>query len=99
MSPRADAPDAEVPEDGAEFPHASELAAFRAAAEGLDSRVAVERYAPHLLGDGKSARAVIGRTRRVLQRTARLQAAMTWPNSWIPLARAQGRGERHESLR
>src|ERR1700749_1179338 len=72
MAPRAGAPDAEAPEDVSGFPDASELAAFRAAAEGLDSRVAVERYAPHLLGDGKSARAVIGRTRRLLQRNARL---------------------------
>jgi len=54
------------------FPEASELAAFRAVAEGLDTRAAVARYAPHLLGDGRSARAVIGRTRRTLQRTARL---------------------------
>jgi site-specific recombinase XerD len=72
MAPRADAPDAEGPKDGLGFPDASELAAFRATAEGLDSRVAVERYAPHLLGDGKSARAVISRTRRLLQRIARL---------------------------
>jgi site-specific recombinase XerD len=72
MAPRADAPHAEAPEDGAGFPDASELAAFRAVAEGLDSRVAVERYAPHLLGDGRSARTVIGRTRRLLQRAARL---------------------------
>lgn len=57
---------------GPSFPGASELAAFRAASEGLETRAAVERYAPHLLGDGKSARAVIGRTRRLLQRTARL---------------------------
>ena len=72
MAPRAASADAEAPQDVPGFPDASELAAFRAATEGLDSRVAVERYVPHLLGDGKSARAVIGRTRRLLQRTARL---------------------------
>jgi len=70
MARRATPTDA--PEDGLSFPDASELAALRATVEGLDSRVAVERYAPHLLGDGKSARAVISRTRRLLQRTARL---------------------------
>jgi site-specific recombinase XerD len=61
------------PEDSLEeggFPDPSELAAFRAAAEGVETRAAVERYAPHLIGDGKSARAVIGRTRRTLQQIA-----------------------------
>jgi integrase len=58
--------------EASDFPDASELAAFRAVAEGIDTRVAVERYAPHLLGDGNSARAVIGRTRRQLQCKARL---------------------------
>ena len=72
MAPRADSTDDTVGEGASTFPDASELAAFRAVAEGLDTRLAVERYAPHLVGDGKSARAVIGRTRRLLQRTARL---------------------------
>jgi len=86
MAPRFDSTDDTADEGDSTFPDASELAAFRAVAEGLDTRVAVERYAPHLLGDGKSARAVLGRTRRFLQRAARL-------------ACAQERGERHESLR
>jgi site-specific recombinase XerD len=72
MARRADALAAEPPEDALGFPGASELAAFRAASEGLETRAAVERYAPHLLGDGKSARAVIGRIQRLLQRIARL---------------------------
>ena len=72
MANRADATRSGAPEDVPGFPGVSELAAFRAASEGLETRAAVERYAPHLLGDGKSARAVIGRTRRLLQRPARL---------------------------
>jgi len=72
MPNSADPTDDAAGEGGPSFPGASELAAFRAASEGLETRAAVERYAPHLLGDGKSARSVIGRTRRLLQRTARL---------------------------
>ena len=72
MAPRVEAPEAGAKAVAPGFPDASDLAAFRAASEGLDARAAVERYAPHLLGDGKSARAVIGRTRRLLQRCARL---------------------------
>ncbi len=53
------------------FPSADELAAFRAAAAGVDSREAVERYAPKLLGGRASARAVLGRIRRALQQAAR----------------------------
>lgn len=71
MVPRADDSVGSALEEVPGFPDSSELAAFRAVAEGLDTRVAVERFAPHLLGDGKSARAVIGRTRRLLQRAAR----------------------------
>lgn len=53
------------------FPTADELAAFRASMEGFSSRRAVERFAPKLLGDGASARAVLGRVRRALQTAAR----------------------------
>ena len=53
------------------FPGAGELAAFRAVMQGLDARQAVERFAPAELQSGATARAVIGRTRRALQRAAR----------------------------
>ncbi len=53
------------------FPSADELAAFRASMEGIGSREAVERFAPKLLGSGESARAVLGRIRRALQKAAR----------------------------
>jgi len=53
------------------FPSADELAAFRASMEGFGSREAVERFAPKLLGVGISARAILGRVRRSLQKAAR----------------------------
>jgi len=53
------------------FPSADELAAFRASMEGFGSREAVERFAPKLLGGGVSARAILGRVRRALQKAAR----------------------------
>jgi len=73
MADRAHAPAAGGPEDappGPAFPDVSELAGFRAASEGVDSRVAVERFVPHLLGEGTSARALIGRIRWALQHVA-----------------------------
>jgi site-specific recombinase XerD len=48
------------------FPDADELAVLRAWYEGLPVRRAVERYLPAALGDGQSARGVLGRIRRRL---------------------------------
>jgi site-specific recombinase XerD len=48
------------------FPDAGELAVLRAWYEGLAARKAVERYLPAQLGDGQSARGVLGRIRRSL---------------------------------
>ncbi len=61
----------ELSERFTRFPSADELAAFRASMEGIGSREAVERFAPKLLGSGESARAVLGRIRRALQKAAR----------------------------
>ena len=48
------------------FPDADELALLRAWYEGLPTRQAVARYLPTTLGDGRSARGVLGRIRRRL---------------------------------
>lgn len=48
------------------YPDASLLAALRAWYAGMPSREAVERYCPSALGDGTSARGVLGRLRRQL---------------------------------
>ncbi|WP_321788088.1 site-specific integrase [Paraburkholderia sp. J94] len=53
------------------FPDAAELAALRAWYAGVAVRAAVERYLPSALGDGKSARGVLGRIRRRLVSLAR----------------------------
>ncbi|MEX3843068.1 phage integrase family protein [Paraburkholderia sp. BR10882] len=53
------------------FPDADELAVLRAWYAGLAVRPAVERYLPSALGDGKSARGVLGRIRRRLVALAR----------------------------
>ncbi|TKC88747.1 integrase [Trinickia terrae] len=53
------------------FPAADELAALRAWYAGLSKREAVARYLPDRLGDGRSARAVLGRIRRQLVAVAR----------------------------
>jgi site-specific recombinase XerD len=55
----------------ANFPDADELAVLRAWYEGLPVRRAVERYLPSALGDGKSARGILGRIRRTLVTIAR----------------------------
>lgn len=59
------------PDDPPRFPAADELAVLRAWYAGLPVREAVERYQSALLGDGKSARGVLGRIRRRLQAIAR----------------------------
>lgn len=48
------------------FPDAASLAALRTWYAGVGSREAVERYCPSRLGEGKSARGVIGHIRRQL---------------------------------
>ncbi|WP_176050998.1 site-specific integrase [Burkholderia sp. BCC1644] len=53
------------------FPDADELAALRAWYAGMTVRQAVERYLPDRLGEGRSARGVIGAIRRRLVRVAR----------------------------
>ncbi|MBB3259278.1 site-specific recombinase XerD [Paraburkholderia bannensis] len=53
------------------FPDAAELAVLRAWYAGVAVRPAVERYLPSALGDGKSARGVLGRIRRRLVAIAR----------------------------
>ncbi|MGF6441143.1 phage integrase family protein [Paraburkholderia youngii] len=53
------------------FPATDELAVLRAWYAGLPVREAVKRYQPASLGDGKSARGVLGRLRRRLQAIAR----------------------------
>ncbi|CAG9260444.1 site-specific integrase [Paraburkholderia unamae] len=62
---------APAPSSSAGFPDADELAVLRAWYEGLPVRRAVARYLPAALGDGKSARGVLGRIRRRLQAIAR----------------------------
>ncbi|WP_321884716.1 site-specific integrase [Paraburkholderia bannensis] len=53
------------------FPDAAEFAVLRAWYAGVAVRPAVERYLPSALGDGKSARGVLGRIRRRLVSLAR----------------------------
>ncbi|WP_421042983.1 phage integrase family protein [Paraburkholderia sp. A2RI-6] len=65
---RVPAPPAPEP---AGFPDADELAMLRAWYSGLAVRQAVARYLPARLGDGKSARGVLGTLRRRLQALAR----------------------------
>jgi site-specific recombinase XerD len=55
-----------------DFPDADELAMLRAWYAGLPARQAVERYLPSALGNGKSARGVLGRIRSKLLDVARL---------------------------
>lgn len=53
------------------FPDADELSVLRAWYAGLPVRQAVERYLPAALGEGRSARGVLGRIRRKLASLAR----------------------------
>ncbi|MGF6920984.1 phage integrase family protein [Paraburkholderia sp. 40] len=50
----------------ARLPNADELAVLRAWYAGLPARQAVARYLPAAVGDGRSARGVVGRIRRTL---------------------------------
>jgi len=50
-----------------------EMATFRAWAQGLTARAAVERYLPAKLGNGRSARGVLGRIREQLVQLAEHQ--------------------------
>ncbi|WP_028223509.1 site-specific integrase [Paraburkholderia oxyphila] len=63
------------------FPDADELAMLRAWYSGLPVRQAVARYLPARLGDGKSARGVLGTLRRRLQALARAAHR----NDWVAL--------------
>ncbi|WP_298236062.1 site-specific integrase [uncultured Azohydromonas sp.] len=60
-----------TPATANELPDAAALAALRAWHEGLPTRAAVEQYLPQSLGDGASARGVLGDIRRQLQHLAR----------------------------
>jgi site-specific recombinase XerD len=60
-----------APAEPSGFPDADELAMLRAWYEGLPVRQAVMRYLPSALGDGKSARGVLGRIRQRLLAIAR----------------------------
>ncbi|WP_027814047.1 phage integrase family protein, partial [Burkholderia cenocepacia] len=72
MKPRlASPPSSDSAPAPAGFPDADELAALRAWYAGMTVRQAVERYLPDRLGDGRSARGVIGAIRRRLVRVAR----------------------------
>ncbi|WP_430507110.1 phage integrase family protein, partial [Burkholderia sp. BCCCDS15] len=72
MKPRlASPPSFDSPPAPAGFPDADELAALRAWYAGMTVRQAVERYLPDRLGEGRSARGVIGAIRRRLVRVAR----------------------------
>jgi hypothetical protein len=53
------------------FPDAASIATLRAWYAGMSSRPAVERYRPDALGDGRSARGVLGHIRRQLADFAR----------------------------
>ncbi|WP_087738351.1 site-specific integrase [Paraburkholderia piptadeniae] len=55
----------------ADFPDADALAALRAWYAGLPSREAVARYLPGRVGEGRSARGVLGQIRRTLTAAAR----------------------------
>ncbi|WP_446904332.1 phage integrase family protein [Burkholderia sp. YIM B11467] len=72
MKPRlASPPSPDSAPAPAGFPDADELAALRAWYAGMTVRQAVERYLPDRLGEGRSARGVIGGIRRRLVRVAR----------------------------
>lgn len=53
------------------FPDTASIATLRAWYAGMSSRAAVERYRPDALGDGRSARGVVGQMRRQLADFAR----------------------------
>lgn len=72
MTPRlASPPSSDSAPAPAGFPDADELAALRAWYAGMTVRESVERYLPDRLGEGRSARGVIGGIRRRLVRIAR----------------------------
>ncbi|MGF6444675.1 phage integrase family protein [Paraburkholderia youngii] len=60
-----------VTAEPADFPDADSLAALRAWYTGQSSREVVARYLPGEVGEGRSARGVLGRIRRRLQAIAR----------------------------
>jgi site-specific recombinase XerD len=86
------------------FPDADELAALRAWYAGLAVREAVARYLPGRLGEGQSARGVLGRIRRQLIAVARhvhrdeLASLLAHPDGERH-AQAKAVGEAIEALR
>ncbi|MGU7772739.1 phage integrase family protein [Burkholderia sp. MR1-5-21] len=86
------------------FPGADELAALRAWYAGVAIRQAVARYLPDRLGDGRSARGVIGAIRRRLVQIARqvgrrdVADVLTHPDG-ERLREAKAVGEAIEALR
>lgn len=97
MSPSNLPPAAALDESPPDFPSAAELAAFRAAMEGVPARHAVERFAPHTLDAGATARAVIGRTRRALQRASVDRGRPDW-SALFDAARARSGTRRAAQL-
>ncbi|QBR03927.1 site-specific integrase [Paraburkholderia pallida] len=78
MTNRPDRLPAPPSPEPAGFPDADELAMLRAWHSGLSVRQAVARYLPARLGDGKSARGVLGTLRRRLQALARAAHRDDW---------------------
>ncbi|CAB3809920.1 site-specific integrase [Paraburkholderia fynbosensis] len=71
MKTRLILPSTPAPDAASTFPDADELAVLRAWYAGVPVRQAVARYLPSALGDGKSARGVLGRIRGKLLDVAR----------------------------
>jgi site-specific recombinase XerD len=71
MKTRLTLPSAPAADPASGFPDADELAVLRAWYAGVSVRQAVARYLPAALGDGKSARGVLGRIRTKLLDVAR----------------------------
>ncbi|MEX3815974.1 phage integrase family protein [Paraburkholderia sp. BR13439] len=71
MKTRLTLPSAPSTDTAPGFPDADELAVLRAWYAGVSVRQAVARYLPSALGDGKSARGVLGRIRGKLLHVAR----------------------------
>lgn len=71
MKTRLTLPSAPAADPASGFPDADELAVLRAWYAGVSVRQAVARYLPSALGDGKSARGVVGRIRSRLLDLAR----------------------------
>ncbi|MFC6972302.1 phage integrase family protein, partial [Paraburkholderia dipogonis] len=71
MKTRLTLPSAPANDTASGFPDADELAVLRAWYAGVSVRQAVARYLPAALGDGRSARGVLGRIRKKLRDLSR----------------------------